>query len=77
VHDRRISNTDQVVSDRPDNRDDVAESLNEARHIRWISQLNFTQSSRKRLAPIRRLGAALRHPKSTKPSAKAMKNKIF
>jgi len=52
----------------PDIADHLIESLNVARRHRWeerTSKMNFTHSSRKSWAPIRRLGAAQQPPKST------------
>ena len=58
----------------PDIADHLMESLNAARRARWeesTTQLNFTRSSRKSWALIRRLGAAQRPPKSAHPPVTA------
>ena len=52
----------------------LVESLDAARRHRWeelTSKMNFTHSSRKSLALIRRLGVAQQPPKSTHPSVSA------
>jgi len=58
----------------PDAADHLIESLDAARRHRWeelTSKINFTHSSRKSWALIRRLGAAQQPPKSTHPSISA------
>jgi len=55
----------------PDIADHLIESLDAACRHRWeelTSKINFTHSSRKSWASIRRLGAAQQPPKSTHPS---------
>jgi len=55
----------------PDIADHLIVSLNVARRHRWeelTSKMNFTHSSRKSWALIRRLGAAQQPPKSAHPS---------
>ena len=58
----------------PDIADHVIESLDVARRHHWeelISKMNFTHSSWKSWALIRRLSAAQQPPKSTHPSVSA------
>ena len=58
----------------PDIADHLVESLDAARRHRWeelTSKMNFTYSSRKSWALIRRLGAAQQPPKSTHLSVSA------
>jgi len=58
----------------PDIADHLIESLDAARWHRWeelTSKMNFTHSSRKSWALIRRLGVAQQPPKSTHPSVSA------
>ena len=58
----------------PDIADHFIESLDAARRHRWeelTSKINFTHSSRKSWALIRRLGAAEQPSKSTHPSISA------
>jgi len=58
----------------PDIADHFIESLDAARRHRWeelTSKINFTHSSRKSWALIRRLGAAQQPSKSTHPSVSA------
>jgi len=58
----------------PDIADHLIDSLDAARQYRWeelTSKMNFTHSSRKSWALIRRLGAAQQLPKSTHPSVSA------
>jgi len=55
----------------PDIADHLIESLDAARRHHWeelTSQMNFTHSSQKSWALIRRIGAAQQPPKSTHPS---------
>ena len=61
-------------SGNPDIADHLIESLDAARLHRWeelTSKMNFTHSSRKSWALIRRLGAAQQPSKSTYPSVRA------
>ena len=58
----------------PDTAEHLIESLDAARQHRWeelTSKMNFTHSSRKSWALIRRLGAAQQPPKTTHPSVSA------
>jgi len=61
-------------SDDPDIADHLIESLDVDRRHHWeelTSKMNFTHSSRKSWALIRRLGAAQQPPRSTHPSVNA------
>jgi len=58
----------------PDIADHLIQSLDTARRHRWeelTSKMNFTHSSQKSWAVIRRLGAAQQSPTSTHPSVSA------